>query len=93
MNGPGVDITDKAVVLRADAHVEGLRTMRDLLFWARGGFGCDPGTMGSAVVGTYLSDGERCRVEGYMVDRLATEQDLAAVAGSPWLAEYRAAQS
>ena len=33
------------------------------LFHATGGFGCSPNTMGSAVFGRFLNDGEQCRME------------------------------
>jgi len=35
----------------------------DRLFVATGGFGCSPKTRGSAVIGFFVSDGEKCRVE------------------------------
>lgn len=33
------------------------------IFYATGGFGCSPATMGTAVFGQFISDGERCRME------------------------------
>jgi len=35
------------------------------LFYADGGFGCNPESMGNAVFGTFLADGERERMERY----------------------------
>lgn len=49
-------------------------------FRVEGGFGASPHTMGRALMGTFLSDGERARMEGYDVERLATEAEIAAVA-------------
>lgn len=41
------------------------------------GFGAVPGTIGTALGGTFLSDGESARMEGYMVERLATPEEIA----------------
>lgn len=40
-------------------------------FKCLGGFGCHSFTMGSAVYGEFLSDGEKVRVEGYEIERFA----------------------
>lgn len=45
-------------------------------FRVDGGFGARPYTMGRALTGEFLSDGERARMEGYMVERLATEEEI-----------------
>lgn len=46
-------------------------------FRVEGGFGAVPYTMGNALAGTFLSDGESARMEGYMVKRLATDGEVA----------------
>lgn len=33
------------------------------IFYAQGGFGCKTYTSGTAVIGTFLADGEHCRLE------------------------------
>ena len=51
-------------------------------FRVEGGFGASPGTIGSALLGTFLSDGEQATMGGYDVERLATDAEiLAAEAG------------
>lgn len=47
-------------------------------FRVEAGFGTKPYTSGSALGGTFLSDGESTRMEGFMVERLATEQEIEA---------------
>jgi hypothetical protein len=37
------------------------------LFKAIGGFGCKPGSLGSAVFGNFLEDGESCRMERFEI--------------------------
>lgn len=46
-------------------------------FRVEGGFGASPSTIGRALFGTFLSDGEEARMEGFMVERLATEEEIA----------------
>lgn len=70
------DLTDKVVVidkryLKAEFH-----SVKARLFQARGGFGCQPETIGNAVIGTFLSDGEEARIEGFMVERFATPEEV-----------------
>lgn len=48
------------------------------VFQALGGFGMSPETMGTAVVGTFIRDGEEARMEGYMFERAATSEEVAA---------------
>jgi hypothetical protein len=50
-------------------------------FEVTGGFGAKPFTGGRALMGTFLSDGEKARMEGYMVERYATEAEIAAAKG------------
>jgi hypothetical protein len=53
--------------------------VRERVFLAQGGFGCSAETMSSAVIGEFVADGERCRVEGYDLDtRLATLDEVTA---------------
>lgn len=46
------------------------------LFRAEGGFGCSPTTIGKAVFGTFMADGEQTRMEGFMFSRFAVEEDM-----------------
>lgn len=41
------------------------------------GFGANSFTSGSALIGEFLYDGDKCRLEGWMVERLATEDEIA----------------
>lgn len=46
------------------------------VFIAGGGFGCSPTTMGNAVLGEFVVDGEKCRIEGYEIERFATDEEV-----------------
>lgn len=72
-NAIGEDIKDKYVMLKkkyVDDPV--LRVL-----YARDGFGCSPNTMGNAVFVTQVANGRETRVEGYQLERLATEEEVA----------------
>jgi hypothetical protein len=75
-----MNITGKIVVLRKGwfADPERAADVRERLFRADGGFGCNAFTMGTAVVGEFVVDGERVRIEGYDVKRLATQEEIGA---------------
>ncbi len=45
-------------------------------FRVRDGFGANSYTSGNALMGTFLYDGDECRLEGYMVERFATEDEI-----------------
>lgn len=78
-NAINQDITNKVVVLKEEVMTPEYRGIADRLFLAEGGFGCQPSTIGGAVFGKHLSDGERARYDGWHFERLATEEDLKAV--------------
>jgi len=69
----GVDLTGKVVVLRAECY-RGPDTER--VFKCKGGFGCSPITIGTAVYGHFVFDGEETRVERYEVERLAEVHEI-----------------
>lgn len=72
-----VDLTDKTVVLKSKFLKPEFSDIKWRLFRVDGGFGASPHTMGTALIGEFLADGEKARMEGYQVLRLATEEDLA----------------
>lgn len=52
---------------------------RERVFLAQGGFGCWAETAGNAVMGEFVVDGERVRVEGYNLEgRFATMGEVLA---------------
>ncbi len=51
------------------------------VFRVRGGFGASPVTGGNALFGTFLADGESCRMEGWQVERFATPAEVTAAVG------------
>lgn len=77
-NSLNIDLTDQVVIFH-QRYLKVLATEHP--FHVGGGFGALPYTSGSALGGTFLSDGEVCRMEGYMVERLATEEEIASARG------------
>jgi hypothetical protein len=48
------------------------------VYLATGGFGCNVGTIGSAVFATQVATGFEIRLEGHMLERLATKKEVKA---------------
>jgi hypothetical protein len=78
-NSLGIDLAGKTLVIKAIYLKPEYRDLPHRLFKARGGFGCSPDTMGNAVIGTFLYDNSDDRMEGFMVERVATDDDLKAL--------------
>jgi hypothetical protein len=72
-NSLDVDLTDKVVIFKQ--HYLTVPALAHP-FRVEGGFGAQPYTIGRALIGTFLSDGEKCRMEGFMVERLATAEEV-----------------
>lgn len=73
-NSLNIDLTGQVVIFKQRyLTVDALQHP----FRVEGGFGAKPETMGRALLGTFLSDGEEARMEGYMVKRLATDEEIA----------------
>lgn len=73
-NNLRIDLTDKVVIFK-QSYLTVPATEHPFL--VKGGFGASPTTMGRALSGEFLSDGEQTRMEGYMVERLATTDEVA----------------
>jgi hypothetical protein len=74
MNALGIDLTDKILIVE-QAVFPG-RPVHKRVFEARGGFGCRPSLMGRAVMGEFLHDGDKCRLDGDDFERLATDAEI-----------------
>lgn len=72
MNSLNINLTGKVVVVKSECYHGDERGRR---FLCLGGFGCHPDTMGTAVSGMFLIDGERTRIEGYEIEKLSDDQD------------------
>jgi len=86
-NSLGKDLTDRYVVLREDVMSPGYRDIAQRVFKVEGGFGAVGFTRGTALIGTTPVDGEHFRMEGYDVERYATDEEIALVTGKPPVAE------
>ena len=73
-NSLGEDLEGKYVVLKR-SYYKGDDPI-ERVFHCEGGFGCKSYTMGSAVVGTFVFDGEHVRAEGYEIERFATSEEV-----------------
>lgn len=71
------NLDGKVVLIDAEYLIHTLAAPEKRCFEVRGGFGAHPQTSGQALFGTFLFDGEECRMEGYQVERLATDEEIA----------------
>jgi len=55
----------KVLVIKPSWFNENSKIAENQLFLAEGGFDCDPSKMGTAVLGQFLIDGEKTRIERY----------------------------
>lgn len=77
-NALGIELGGQDVVLREETLKAEYRDLTWRVFHVDGGFGASPHTMGNALVGQFVRDGEKCRMEGYHVERLATPDEVEA---------------
>jgi len=68
----GINLQGKTVILKPECYKG---DEKERLFKCESGFGCHPQCMGTAVFGTFVSDGERARVERYEILCLAPGQE------------------
>lgn len=73
------DLRGKVVVLRADIMKQEYQELKWRLFRVNEGFGAVPFTIGTALIGEHLADGQTARYDGYDVERLATEEEIKSV--------------
>lgn len=77
-NNLNVDLHDRVVIIGAEHLKESLAEKPYLrAFRVTGGFGESSFTHGNAIMGEFLYNGDRCRLEGWMVERFATEDEIA----------------
>ena len=71
------DLTGRVVIIDAEHLIPALSNRPELrAFHVTNGFGTHPKTRGSALLGKFLYDGEKCRMEGWMVERFATDDEI-----------------
>lgn len=71
-----MDLVGKYVLIKAKYLKSEYRASYKRVFLVDGGFGAKPWTEGRALFGVFIFDNEQCRMEGYMVERLATEKEI-----------------
>lgn len=77
-NSLNENLTNRVVIIDAAQMKPEYNTSALRAFRVSGGFGALSFTSGSAIIGEFLSDGERARMEGWQVERFATEKEIAA---------------
>lgn len=75
-NSLNADIEGKIIVLKEDCFAEKREPYRRL-FKVTGGFGTKSFTSGTALFGEFMN-GNKFRMSGYDVERLATEEEIKA---------------
>ncbi len=68
------NIEGRYVILKKK-HYKGEKDIERMFFCERG-FGCNKHTMGKAVFGHFIIDGEKCRIEGFSIERFATKEEI-----------------
>lgn len=77
-NALGRDLQPGEVVLVAAKHFRKVTPLERRMFRVSGeGFGASAACSGGAVFGSWAHSGNEDRIEGYMIQRAATEKDLA----------------
>jgi hypothetical protein len=77
MNTLHIDIEPGThVILKESAMAAGYKDITWRVFRAEGGFGMRHETIGSAVFGVFVRDGEEARMEGYHIERTATPAEI-----------------
>jgi hypothetical protein len=76
-NSLGVDIEGLHVVIAVEHLLPRYAALNERIVRAVGGFGCKPYTMGGAVAARW-ADGTESRVEGWMLERLASDTEASA---------------
>ena len=77
-NALNEDLTGRVVVLSTEWMEAKSAPAERRCFRVDDGFGARSFTAGNAIFGEFLYDGERCRMEGYMVERFATDGEIEA---------------
>lgn len=67
MNSLNRSIKEGEVVTLSAKHYSG--DVESRKFKCEGGFGMESFTIGTAIFGTFVKDGEKCRVEGYEIEK------------------------
>lgn len=73
-NSLGIELEGKVVMIRAEALKPEFQDDEKRRFLVTGGFGSSSFTHGTALLGTFLFDGEKARMDGYDVECLADDQ-------------------
>ena len=72
-NNLNIELEDKWVLLKKGYFREGVNQLENF-FFCESGFGTSPNTSGDAIFG-HFQDGEEVRIEGYDIERLATQEE------------------
>lgn len=76
MNSLGIDLTGKDVLIKEEVMLPEFSDVRWRRFHVDGGFGASAAKIGGALIGMFVEDGERARMEGSMVECLWADNFL-----------------
>jgi hypothetical protein len=76
-NALNINLKGKTVIFKQD-HLQNKYVAAEHPYLVADGFGASPAASGHALMGEWIADGERDRMEGYAVERLATDEEIAA---------------
>lgn len=77
MNSIGKNIEGQYVILKDEYCSDRDKKNEEMrVYLAGGGFGCSPVTSGTCVTATQIATSLRMRLEGYMLDRIATPEEV-----------------
>lgn len=71
-----IDLEGKFVVMDKKGFKAEYRDIVYRIFFCTGGFGCNPLTVGTKIIGNFVVDGEECYIRRYDVERIATEEEV-----------------
>ena len=72
------NLTNRVVIIDAAQMKPEYNTPARRAFRVSGGFGASSFTSGNAIMGEFLMDGQRCHMEGWQVERFATDEEITA---------------
>lgn len=75
-NSLNMDLEGKHVVIKKEILKPEYHDVEKRVFLVKGGFGAKSYTIGTALFGEFVFDGEECRMDGYDVERLASEEEI-----------------
>ena len=75
-NKLNIELASRYIILQSGGRQGYKGNDIERVFYCESGFGCSSATSGNAIYGKFVFDGEECRIEGYEIERLATDKEV-----------------